>query len=214
MVLTNMVLSNHVLDKHGLYKHDLYMLLISFWNNLPAVLDLTLNLVYSIATSFWRTDFNCMDSTFCFWRTHVFTARRVLENSTKLFKTGQKIVKKGPKNPDTYLFFTYLPPVAKSVFEGFISIAWIPHSASGGLLFSLLASEGMWSTCRVLTSKTINLLHFVPKTTCLCDNHLEQNILSIFGITIKERNKQSKYHVSQQWCPSRNRPETGESPKT
>ena len=124
------------------------------------------------------------------------------KNGKKRWQNG----KRGQKNPD--IFFTYLPPVAKSVFEGLISIAWIPHSASGGLLFSLLDSEGMWSTCRVLTSKTINLLHFVPKTTCLCDNHLEQNILSIFGITIKERNKQSKYRVAQQWCPGRNCPET------
>ena len=38
-------LEKYVLDKHGIYKHGLYILLISFWNNLPADLDLTLNLV-------------------------------------------------------------------------------------------------------------------------------------------------------------------------
>ena len=47
------------------------------------------------------------------------------------------------KETKKQIFKTYLPPVAKSVFEGLISIAWIPHSASGGLLFSLLDSEGM-----------------------------------------------------------------------
>ena len=48
-----------------------------------------------------------------------------------------KNCKKGAKKPDI-LFLTYLPPVAKSDFEGLISIAWIPQSVSGGLLFSLL----------------------------------------------------------------------------
>ena len=52
---------------------------------------------------------------------------------------------------------------------------------SGGLLFSLLESEGIWSIFLVLTWNTINLLHLVPKTTCRWDNYLEQNILSILA---------------------------------
>ena len=52
---------------------------------------------------------------------------------------------------------------------------WIPHSWSGGTEFSEDCKLGIWSMCRVFTSTTISLLHFVPKITCLCDNHWEQN---------------------------------------
>ncbi len=71
------------------------------------------------------------------------STNRALENSPKLFKYGKNGKKGGKMAKDIRRKKTYLPPVAKSVFEGLISMAWIPHSASGGLLFSLLASEGM-----------------------------------------------------------------------
>ena len=45
-------LDKHGLDKHELDKHDLDMVLILFWNNLTAVLDLTLNFVLHCDSNF------------------------------------------------------------------------------------------------------------------------------------------------------------------